>query len=397
MITMQNKNILISGAGIAGVTLAYWLQRHGFAPTIVEQAPRLREGGYMIDFAGVGYDVAERMGIIPDLAARQIEFDEMTFVDRDNRSLGAINTRKVRSLLGDRAFEILRSDLADVIYRRLDSGTEFIFGATITEIAQHGSGCSVTLSNGVVREFDLVVGADGLHSNVRRLAFGPEKNFEKYYGYYACSYTFPKIFTDVRPFSNYTIPGRQMMVYEPAPDKMVVLMVFTSREKLVYDHRDTARQKQIVREVYGEIGWRCPEILAQMDSTSDFYFDPVSQIAMDHWSEGRVTLAGDACDCPSLLSGQGSTLAMVGAYMLAGELKAASGDYVQAFREYEQLFKPFIGEKQKLAQSFASSFLPQSRLGLWLRNTFANAVLSGFFSGWFIRKYMTDKLKLKDY
>ncbi|MBS1685791.1 MAG: FAD-dependent monooxygenase [Bacteroidetes bacterium] len=394
---MHNKNILISGAGIAGVTLAYWLHRHGFTPTVAEQAPRLREGGYMIDFAGVGYDVAERIGIIPDLAARQIEFDEMTFVDRDNRRLGGVNTGKVRELLKGRAFELLRSDLADVIYRHLDTDTEFIFGTTITAIEQNSDGCHVTFSSGEARDFDLVVGADGLHSNVRRLQFGPEEKFEKYYGYYACSYTFPNIFSDVKPYSCYTVPGRQAMVYEPAPGKMAVLFVFTSREKLVYDHRDTAAQKQIVRDVFGGLGWRCPEILAQMDSVTDFYFDPVSQIAMEHWSQGRVTLVGDACDCPSLLSGQGSTLAMAGAYMLAGELKAAGGDHVKAFSQYEAVFKPFIAEKQQLAQSFASSFLPQSRLGLWVRNTFMNDVLAGPLSGWFIRKYMTDRLKLKDY
>ena len=394
---MNNKNILISGAGIAGLTLAYWLKKFGFNPVIVEVAARLREGGYAIDFWGAGYDVAERMNIIPGLEKADLKMSDFAFVDENNKRRGGMDYQKLKKLMNGRAFTLLRSDLSKVIYDHLDKDIEIIFGDSIHTIEQSEEEVIVSFINGGIRSFDLVVGADGLHSNVRNLVFGDEAQFEKYYGYYTASFTIEGGVADGTSFLTYNIPYKQAAVYSLNDHKAATFFIFTSPSKLSYDHHDIEKQKEILRNEFQNAGWKCPELLSKMDTAPDFYFDVVSQIKMDRWSQDRVSLAGDACDCPSLLSGQGSTLAIVGAYILAGELKEANGNYKIAFDRYQTIFKPFIDSKQKIAQNFAKSLVPKSKFGIWLRNTFTNLMFLPFVSKLFIRQFMDDKLKLKDY
>jgi len=205
---MENKNILISGAGIAGTTLAYWLKRFGFNPAIVEASPKLREGGYAIDFWGAGFDVAERMQIVPELEKADIGISEVLFVDENNKRKGAMNYRQIKKLMKGRALTLLRSDLAKVIYDHLDRGIEIIFGDTISQIEQHENEVSVMFKSGKTCHFDLVVGADGLHSNVRKLVFGEESQFEKYYGYYTASFTIESNVGAGRTFLTYNTPSK---------------------------------------------------------------------------------------------------------------------------------------------------------------------------------------------
>lgn len=394
---MNNKNILISGAGIAGTTLAFWLKKFGFNPTIVDISPQLREGGYAIDFMGAGYKVAEKMGIIPALEQVDINISKVAFVDRHNKEKGSMNYRKIKALMDNKALTFLRSDLAKVIYEHLNQEVEVIFGDTIDKIEQSTDQVQVTFHSGQSRSFDLLVGADGLHSNVRKLAFGNEAQFEKYFGYYTSSFTLKNFSPDGRAFSMCNTPGKQAAVYTYSENTTAAFFVFTSPEKLIYAHHDTEKQKQILKEEFKNFGWKCPEILLRIDTSPDFYFDSISQIKMDHWSKGRVTLVGDACDCPSLLSGKGSTLAMTGAYILAGELKSANGDYEVAFRQYEDLFKPFISKKQKSAQGFAKSFVPKSQFGIWVRNQALKLMSLTFVSKLYLNQFNDAELKLKDY
>jgi 2-polyprenyl-6-methoxyphenol hydroxylase-like FAD-dependent oxidoreductase len=193
------------------------------------------------------------------------------------------------------------------------------------------------------------------------------------------------------------VPGKQAAIYSNNENKATIFFIFTSSQKLSYAHHDVEAQKQILRNEFSTIGWKCPNLLAKMYTTDDFYFDVVSQIQMDNWSKDRVSLVGDACDCPSLLSGQGSTLAMVGAYILAGELKEASGNHTVAFAQYQNIFKPFIDNKQKIAQNFAKSFVAKSQFGIWMRNIAINLMFLPFLSKMFIKQFMDDKLKLKNY
>lgn len=392
---MENKNILISGAGIAGTALAFWLKKFGFNPTIVEVAPKLREGGYAIDFWGAGFDVAEKMEILPDLSKVDLKLSELTFVDKNNRRRGGMNYRKVVKWMNGRAFTLLRSDLAKIIYNNLDKDIEIIFGDKISKIEQSENEVLVTFQSGKTRSFDLVVGADGLHSNVRNLVFGDEAQFEKYYGYYTASYTIPNPKGD-KEFSMYNVPSKQVALYPTNENTSAVLYVFASPEKLSYNHHDIEAQKQILRNHFENIGWKCADLISKIDTAPDFYFDVVSQIQMKNWSKNRVALVGDACDCPSLLSGQGSTLAMVGAYILAGELKNANGNFKVAFEQYQNIFKEFIDDKQLLAQKFAKQFVPKSKFGIWLRNVVVGLMFLPFVSKLLIKQF-TDKLKLKDY
>jgi 2-polyprenyl-6-methoxyphenol hydroxylase-like FAD-dependent oxidoreductase len=394
---MNNKNILISGAGIAGATLAFWLKQFGFNPTIIEVSPILREGGYAIDFMGAGFDVAEKMNIISDLEKADLNISNVAFVDEDNIEKGSMNYQKIKKVLKNRAFTILRSDLAKIIYHSLDKETEIIFGDTIKQIEQDEEKIGVTFKSGLTRSFDLLVGADGLHSNVRNLIFGEESQFEKYYGYYTSSFTMNNFSNEGRAFSMFNVPNKQVAVYTISKDKAASFFIFTSPEKLIYEHHDIEKQKQILKNEFMNAGWKCADVLSKIDTTSDFYFDSISQIKMEKWSKGRVSLVGDACDCPSLLSGKGSTLAMVSAYILAGELKLANGNYKSAFAEYENVFKPFIDKKQKSAQSFAKSFVPKSNFGIWLRNKAFQLMSFPLFTNILFNQFKDKGLNLKEY
>jgi 2-polyprenyl-6-methoxyphenol hydroxylase-like FAD-dependent oxidoreductase len=394
---MNNKNILISGAGIAGVSLAFWLKKFGFHPTIIEISPQLRTGGYAIDFMGAGYDVAEKMGILPALEQVDLDISKLVFVDEHNEEKGSMNYQKIKKLMHNRALTLLRSDLARVIYNSLDPDIEMIFGDTIENMEQDEEQVIVTARSGLKRSFDLVIGADGLHSPVRKLIFGNETQFEKYYGYYTSSFTIANFsYTDLA-FSMYNVPHKQVAVYSYADDKTAAFFVFTSAEKLSYEHHDIEKQKQILKAEFINSGWKCPELLSKMEDTSDFYFDSISQIKMENWSKDRIALVGDACYCPSLLSGKGSTLAMVGAYILAGELKQAEGHYKTAFECYQNIFKPFIVKKQKAAQIFAKSFVPKTNFGIWFRNLMFKSMSIPLFSKLFLNQFKDSGLKLKVY
>lgn len=395
--SMENRNILISGAGIAGTALAFWLKKHGFNPTIIEIAPKLREGGYAIDFMGAGYDVAVKMGIEDELKKVDINFSKLKLVDRNDQEKGSVNYEKVKKIMNGRAMTLLRSDLAKTIYATLDKGIEVIFGDTIEKIEQNDKEVTVSFKSGNNRYFDLVIGADGLHSMVRKLIFGNEIKFEKHLGYYTSSYTINGFSIGNNAFSMYNFPYKQVAIYSNNKNQTTTFFIFSSVEELAYSNHDIEKQKQILRQEFENGDWKCPQLLAALDTTTDFYFDAVSQIKMDKWSNGRVTLVGDAGYCPSLLSGKGSTLAMVGAYILAGELKEANGNYQQAFEQYEKLFKPFMEKKQKSAQSFAKSFVPKSYFGIWLRNLAFKLMSVSAFSQLFINQFKDSELKLKNY
>lgn len=394
---MHNKNILISGAGIAGTSLAFWLKKFGFNPTIIEVSQSIREGGYAIDFMGAGFDVAQKMGIVNELEKVDLNISKLSLVDSNNIEKGSMNYQKVKKLMNNRALTLLRSDLAKVIYNNLDKEIEIIFGDTISKIEQDDEKVITTFKNGTSRTFDLLVGADGLHSNVRNLIFGPESQFEKYFGYYTCSFTIENFPFDGRTFPMYNVPNKQVAIYTSNENKTTTFFIFASPEKLKFDHHDIEKQKEILKNEFMNIGWKCKELLSEINTTKDFYFDTVSQIKMEKWAKGRITLVGDACDCPSLLSGKGSTLAMVGSYILAGELKEAKGNYKIAFNNYEKILKPFMDKKQKSAQTFAKSFVPKSNFGIWLRNKAFNLISLPIISKLAINQFKDNGLELKDY
>lgn len=395
----MQKQILISGAGIAGPALAFWLHRFGFQPTIVERFPKIREGGYIIDFWGVGYAVAERMGILPKLKELSFPIQELIFLGDHGETRGKLNLRLSKEVIDGRLISLLRSDLAKTLYNVTADKISYIFDDEIVHFEQNEKEVSVTFKKGGRQSFDLVVGADGLHSSVRSQVFGSHNQFERFFGYYVSSFTIDNFLGEnfCMNYSMYSTPNKQVAAYSVRENKLSLFFIFKENDALHEILHDVKAQKEALKEVFKHEKWECAHFLEKLDTTSDFYFDAVSQVSMETWSKGRVILLGDAAYCPSLLSGQGAALAMAGAYLLAGELYKAQGNHSEAFLNYERLFKPFVEKKQQTAQTFVGSFVPSTHFKIWRRNQLSRFMNISFFSKMYWKKFLIDPLKLPDY
>lgn len=395
---MRRKSVLISGAGIAGPALAYWLRHRGFEPVLIERAAQFREGGYMIDFWGLGYDVAERMKLIPQLRDAGYLIDHVKFVDEQGRTRSTLDAKAIRRAVGDRFFSLPRGDLARAIFDTVADNIETIFGDGITAIHEDPDGLDVPFEQGPARRFDLVVGCDGLHSAVRQVAWGQEKEFEKYLGYYCASFitaNYPH--REEQAYTSYAEPGRQISRYALRGGRTAFLFIFAS-EQLLSQSPGLADAKAILCDTFKHDRWiEVPEILKRLETCDDLYLDSVSQTRMPSWSTGRVVLLGDAAYCPSLLAGEGAGFALAGAYLLAGELQRANGDHVLAYRAYEQRFRSFIERKQRSAQQFATSFTPKTRLGLFVRDLVLRLTAFSPVNNWLMRRFVMDRFELPDY
>lgn len=370
----SRPSVLISGAGVAGPTLAYWLLEGGLQPTLIERAPELRAGGYIIDFWGLGYDIAERMGLGDQLRAHGYNVRELRFLNGRGRRIGGFGAEVFEELTEGRYVSLPRSDLSRMIYGLVADRCEARFGDAISGLQAGDDGVVVAFETGGQRRFDLVIGADGLHSGVRGLAFGPEAEFERYLGYAVAAFEaqgYPR--RDENVYVSYGRPGRQAARLALDDDRTLFLLVFAAEDPPRAALRQRSAQEELVRAAFGDAGWECPEILNAMASSRDLYFDLVSQIRLDHWSRGRVGLVGDAAFAPSLLAGQGSALAMIGAYVLAGELASTPGRPAAALERYQATLHKFMDDKQAAAEGFARSFAPRTALGLWFRNQVTRA------------------------
>jgi 2-polyprenyl-6-methoxyphenol hydroxylase-like FAD-dependent oxidoreductase len=373
--------IAISGAGVAGAALAHWLHRTGHTPTLIEQAPEFRTGGYMIDFWGVGYQVAKRMGIEDAIHAAGYQIERLRSVDSDGKIKADVDVDVFRRLIGDDFTSLPRGDLAAAIYATIDDKVETMFGDSIATVDDRGDGVRLTFENSAPRDFDLLIGADGLHSNVRRLVFGPEQDFERYLGCKVAACVVDRYRPrDDLVYVTYGAPGRQLARFALRDDRTMFLFIFRGvRDDTV------ATPKDQLRNEFSDAGWECCGFLAALDEVDDLYFDVVSQIRMHSWSRGRILLIGDAAGCISLLGGEGTGLAITEAYVLAGELARAGLDYRRAFEAYQTKMRPFIKNKQASAVRYLPFFATRTRFGLWVRNVglrIANFVpLATLFAG----------------
>jgi 2-polyprenyl-6-methoxyphenol hydroxylase-like FAD-dependent oxidoreductase len=358
---MKNKRVLISGASVAGPALAFWLSRYGFQPTIVERAPALRPGGYAIDFRGASVRVLERMGLLGEVQRMQTRIGAITIVDRNNKKVATMPDGFTSGEL-----EILRGDLAAVFHEATRKTAEYIFNDSIAGMEQSEDDVHVLFQSGERRSFELVVGADGLHSKVRSLAFGQEADFVRYLGYYVSIFTIPNYLDLDRSGLYYGTLGKKVGVFSGGDGREAKASFFFATEPLAYDRQDTAQQKRILRSHFEQEGWEVPRLLKYMETAPDFYFDSVSQVKMSRWSAGRSVLLGDAAYCASPLSGMGTGMAVVGAYVLAGELAEAGGDHTLAFERYESLMREFVTRCQGIADGGTDWFVPRTRFRLWL-------------------------------
>jgi 2-polyprenyl-6-methoxyphenol hydroxylase-like FAD-dependent oxidoreductase len=389
--------IAINGAGIAGPTLAFWLARAGHEVVIVEEAKELRTGGYIIDFWGVGYDIAEKMGLVSQIRDLGYQVKEVRFVDDRGHTNGGFSVDVFQRMTLGRFTSVRRSDLAATIYGALPENVSTIFDDSIVELTDTSDAVEVGFKHAPADTFDLVIGADGLHSKVRAIAFGPEDDLEVSLGYHVAAFEIEGYGKrDELVYVSHGAPGRQVSRFSMRDAKTLILFVF-SNEYLSGQPHNMDEQKAALREIYAGVGWECPAILAAMYSAGDIYFDSVSQIRMDRWTRGRTALIGDAAGCASLLAGEGTGLAMAEAYVLAGELARHGGDHEKAFAAYERLMMPFIRQKQKSAASFASSFAPKTSLGITFRNLVTKLLRIPFVADYFIGADLRDDIDIPNY
>ncbi|GGK40683.1 FAD-dependent monooxygenase [Nocardia camponoti] len=347
---MSSTRVLVAGASIAGPALAHWLHRRGAEVTVVERAPELRPGGQAVDARGIAKEVIRRMGIDDAVRAACTRTLGGHNVDADGNIL---ETYRVEDNEGDgfiAEIEILRGDFSRVLYDHTRDNVEYIFGDHIVDLVQDADGVDVVFASGAERRFDLVIGADGLHSALRAKVFGPHEQFVRHLGRMLAFYTVPNEFGIDGWLLDFVDAGRSAGL-RPVPDasKAMAVLSFESSD-LDIDYRDIAAQKRLLREQLAGLGWLTADLLAHLDDAPDFYLDQVAQVVMDRWSNGRVALLGDAAFSSSPMSGQGTSLALIGAYVLAGELAAANWDPNVGFAAYEQRMRPCVEANQEIGR-----------------------------------------------
>jgi 2-polyprenyl-6-methoxyphenol hydroxylase-like FAD-dependent oxidoreductase len=384
---MSNQTVLISGAGIAGPTLAYWLARHGFHPTVVEHAAALRSSGSPVDVRGPAVDVAERMGVMPRIREAGTDVTGMSFVNATGRRVGRIDLRALQQAAGSREVELPRGDLAAILHQASRYDAEYVFHDAIVVLRQDEHGVDVTFEHAQPRRFDLVVGADGLHSAVRRLAFGPEADFVHHLGLYVATVRLDGLdglLDGGREVVMYNAPDRAVAIH-PSRGQALAFFAFRSPAVPDFDYRDIAQHKRLLAAAFQGDGWRVPELLKRVQAADDLYFDAVSEVRVRPWWQGRVALVGDAASCVSLF-GDGSSLAMAGAFTVAEELAASPGDHRVAFGRYEASHRRLVDPRQRNIARAASLLVPATRPGILARNLATRLWPLAAATGWLRRR-----------
>jgi 2-polyprenyl-6-methoxyphenol hydroxylase-like FAD-dependent oxidoreductase len=358
----MTRHVLISGASVAGPTLAYWLLRRGFDVTVVEQAPQLRTGGHGVDFRGAQMELLRRMDLVDAVRAAQTAMGEQVVVDATGRPLV---TLPAAFMSGE--VEIQRGDLARILYKRTRDGAEYVFGDSIAGLAQDGGGVDVTFGRGGSRRFELVIGADGAHSGVRALAWGPEERLSTFLGYYQAGFSVPNHLGLDHSGLLYNEPGLGVMISSGRDGSTAGVGLVFAAPELEYDRRDRNQIVRIVTDRFARAGWEVPRLLAELPTATDLWFDQFAQIHLDRWSQGRIALLGDAAWAAGP-GGGGTGLAMTGAYVLAAELAAADGDHAAAFARYEAALRKGATSGQKQARNAGPFLAPPTAAKIQSRN-----------------------------
>ncbi|MDX2972224.1 FAD-dependent monooxygenase [Kribbella solani] len=359
--------VLISGASVAGPVLAHWLHRYGFEPTIVERTPALRHGlgGHAVDLFSSAAEVTRRMGCWDAIDAARTRLDSLT-IERFGKRPVQVDLGRMYAGLSSSHVEILRGELTRILYDTTRDSTEYLFGDSIATMSDDGAGVDVTFDSGTERRFDLVVGADGLHSNVRRLAFGPEGPLHRPLGGYLAVFSMPDLFgLGNRTLAHLSV-GKLVGIYGVRQTGLTRAGFLFRAPELQYDYRDKNEQKALLAKEFGDYGWKVPQLLQHLDAAEDFYFDSISQITLDSWYRGRIGLVGDAGYCPGPAVGGGTSLAVVSAYVLAGELAAARSDLQSGLRNYERIIRPLADLSRRISPKVMGTIIPGGPLALRL-------------------------------
>ncbi|KAL0487894.1 hypothetical protein AKO1_015204 [Acrasis kona] len=385
-------HVLISGAGIAGPVLAFWLSQYGIKSTIVERSPLLRTNGQTIDLRGSSIKVAKLMGLEEIIRNRSTHEDGIYFVDADDKHQAAfpMDTLDGRGFTSE--IEIVRGELVDILFEATskDPNIQYKFDDYITDISSGEDSALVTFNSGNKDTYDIVVGADGLGSKTRRIVFGEQDSPYCSLGQYGSYFTIPHLESDGTWSRWYNAPGGRVLMLRPDGQELTTrayLFYISEHEKSDLVKKDAATQKATLTEYFEDAGWEAPRILKGMQDAKDFYFQEIAQVKTEQWSKGRFVLLGDAGYCPSPISGLGTTCAVVGAYVLAGEI-ATKRDYKSAFEGYETILRPYIEKAQKLPPGAPRLACPQTEWGIWALNKFFGAVsfvLRSGVAGWFSR------------
>lgn len=363
----MTRTVLISGASVAGPVLAYWLHRAGDAVTVVEKASAPRSGGYPIDVRGTALDVLGRMGLLPRLREAHIDLRRITFLQGDGSRVAALHPHAISGGVEGRDLEVRRGDLTEALHEAVRDDVEFLFDDSIATLDQHDHGVDVTFHSGAARTFDVVVAADGTHSRTRELVFGPEEQFHRYMGYCFGIFTMRNTFGLSHETVMWNAPGKAAALYATGNDDEVHAFLNFALPQPPFDaFGDLAAQRDLVTSVFADAGWEIPGMLTALRGAEDLFFDAVSQIRMPHWSSGRVAVVGDAAYAPSFLTGQGTSLALVGAYMLAGSLSGQ--DHAEGFRRYEHSTREFVTLNQDLVGKGGATLFPTTAQDLERRN-----------------------------
>lgn len=368
--------ILIVGAGIAGLTLAYGLQKRGHTLLVIEKAPAIRDGGYMIDFAGAGYDTAERLGLLPALSRIHYPIACLSFVNARGRERFSLSYQGMRKLFDNRHFNFLRGDLEYLLYGLIRDQVAVRCGTTLVGYTQDANQVEAQFSDGTTETFDLLVGADGFHSSVRALTFGPEAPYIRFLDYATVAFLIDHpghlpITPDA--FVTLTTPGRQLAIYPVRGDRLATFFLYRTRQ--APRSHGLAAARAALQRVYGDLGWIVPTLLRRSAETTDLYYDAVSQVVLPEWSRGRVVLVGDACACVSLLAGQGAPMAMAGAALLADELPTEGTEVGPALARYEARLRPEVERCQEAGRRVADWFVPATPTRLAIRDAFSRMML----------------------
>lgn len=393
MIRMPFGKVLVSGAGIAGLTLAYWLKKHGFQPYLIDRAEGPGQAPDVVHIVGAGYRTAERMGLIGAIRGRSISFDGIEFLDKEHRSRGKTDLSYLRDRLDNRICTLLREDLEELLRERLEGEVPFRYSASIRALDQNPSNVDVSFEGGRRETYDLVVGADGIRSRVRRLAFGTDEKYERFCGFYSAAFSLRS--SDIQDgFRCHLEPGRISGVLR-SENRAMACFLYRAPWDSGWDALEDAEKRRLVRSRFAGTNCGCEPLLDEMDRSADFLSGPVSQIRMHAWTGNRVALVGDAAYCPSMLSGQGASLAMAGAYILAGELKVSSLEPGPAFAAYENALRAETARKH--AATLPLPIRSATRFRTWLDVVLASWSGRPLLARAYAARRIGDDLSLPDY